>query len=110
MKDLDKELCELLGGTYIPAQGKYPANMIDEYCSGTDDLEIKVSQIKTVILEALKAEMPKRKKSVENMGNEMGGSFIGDDYNELYRAEDFGYNQAIDDCLKVCNKLLGDSK
>lgn len=53
-----------------------------------------LAQIKTVILEALKAEMPKERKLM-----------VG--------ALDFekcdGYNRAIADCLDVCNKLLGDS-
>jgi len=103
MNKIDKELYKIVND--IVALGTDHSNNPP---AAQNEAEAIV-QIKTVILEALKAEMPKRKKSVENMGNEMGGSFIGDDYNELYRAEDFGYNQAIYDCLEVINKLLGDS-
>lgn len=57
MKDLDKELLGWAININLASEVDYPK---------------AISHIKTVILEALKAEMPKRKKSVENMGNEDG--------------------------------------
>lgn len=54
--------------------------------------------IKSVILEALKAEMPKE-KSIE----------IPSQYGLKMTDKVEGYNLALNDCLNVCNKLLGDS-
>lgn len=60
------------------------------------------TQIKTVILEALKAEMP---KEIDNT-KDIRAIWDDTDFAVDWR---LGYNRALADCLEVCNKLLGDS-
>lgn len=56
---------------------------------------LAISQIKTVILEALKAEMPKE-KSIE----------IPSQYGLKMTDKVEGYNQALTDCLEVVKEIL----
>lgn len=81
MKDLDKELISLV---FKPMPETINENHL-----------YVATQIKTTILEALKADMRKEIRGFDPLA---------------YRSYKSGYNQAIDDCLEVCNKLLGDSK
>ena len=61
-----------------------------------------ITQIKSTILEALKAEMPNK---IDNT-KDIRAIWDDTDFAVDWR---LGYNRAIDDCLEVCNKLLGDS-
>lgn len=106
MKDLDKKIEDILFDKGVIIFADVPGDKKLKDVTST-----VVAQIKTVILEALKAEMPNYKKPVDFTDyTDIDGSFMIDDENNIYLAEDFGYNQAIDDCLNVCNKLLGDGK
>lgn len=78
--DLDKELEELIS----------QASSYDWQNTDYDKIQV---QIKTVILEALKADMRKEIRGFDPLA---------------YKSYKSGYNQAIDDCLEVCNKLLGE--
>lgn len=90
MKDLDKELLKIV--TYSSDEGTSGYLITDE----------QLAQIKTVILEALKAEMPREKDNTKDIRAIWDDTDFAVDWR-------LGYNRAIDDCLEVCNKLLGDS-
>lgn len=88
---LDKKLDRILYNMDLPATGKL-----------INVQEWQKNQIKSVILEALKAEIPRElSQPTRNMQPE--------DVYSHQMGEALGYNQAIEDCLEVCNKLLGDS-
>lgn len=82
---LDKKLDRILYNIDLPATGKL-----------INVQEWQKNQIKTVILEALKAEMPKETKVEGN---------VHYDASAAYNA---GINHGVSDCLEVCNRLLGD--
>lgn len=88
MKDLDKEIISLV---FKPMPETINENHL-----------YVATQIKTVILEALKAEMPNK---IDNT-KDIRAIWDDTDFAVDWR---LGYNRAIDDCLNVCNKLLGDS-
>lgn len=88
MKDLDKEIISLV---FKPMPETINENHL-----------YVATQIKSVILEALKAEMPKK---IDNT-KDIRAIWDDTDFAVDWR---LGYNRAIDDCLDVCNKLLGDS-
>ena len=97
MKDLDKELDKVLDnaftGTFVDAWKTEDGIVLDTKYR---------EQIKTVILEALKAEMPKELKSFS----------WGEDSDKVTMQPPEAvmlYNKLRADCLEVCNKLLGDS-
>lgn len=84
MKDLDKELEDILDTKVITTN--YKSTKERKYFETMIKRELRPilqKAIKSVILEALKAELE----------------------NEFEYSDDI----AIEDCLEVCNKLLGDS-
>lgn len=93
MKDLDKKIEDILFDKGVIIFADVPGDKKLKDITST-----VVAQIKTVILEALKAEMPKE-KSIE----------IPSQYGLKMTDKVEGYNQALSDCLEVINKLLGDS-
>lgn len=93
MSKIDKELEKIRFSVY---PGEYIISTHKEvYVAIPDEV---IEQIKTVILEALKAEMPKE-KSID----------IPSQYGLKMTDKVEGYNQALSDCVEVINKLLGDS-
>lgn len=95
MNKLDKELEELI-------------SQASSYDWQNTDYDKILANIKTVILEALIKEIEKRKAIQEQLASEWTGVAIPSGFVEPINPHTEKV-EAIQDCLNVCNKLLGDS-
>lgn len=102
MTKLDKELADILDPTFgLPAFHKPKGNL--------EDLQktVRISQIKTVILEALKKEWPGQKDYVGFVEPHTGTDKPdGEVFGYAKEIEGLGYNQALADCLEVVKEVL----
>lgn len=95
MNKLDKELEDVLAQNQVRVVKAWSK---DDVVYTEDKTPEAISQIKTVILEALKAEWPKDEIVFKTPAT-----------TPTEKLQAIVRNQTKDDCFEVCNKLLGDS-